>query len=63
MFIQEHNAETGEITQRELTTAEIKKREKIEADYQAEIEAKKTARQALLEKLGITADDLSALGL
>jgi hypothetical protein len=28
MFIQEHNAETGEITQRELTTVEIKKKRK-----------------------------------
>jgi hypothetical protein len=61
MFIQEHNAETGKITQRELTTAEIKKREKIEADYQAEIEAKKTARQALLNKLGITAEEAQLL--
>jgi hypothetical protein len=39
----------------------LKKREKIEADYQAEIEAKKTARQALLNKLGITAEEAELL--
>ena len=61
MFIQEHNAETGKITQRELTTAEIKKREKIEADYQAEIEAKKTARQAILDRLGLTSEEAALL--
>jgi hypothetical protein len=60
------NIQTGEetITEREETAAEKKAREKAEADYalkQAEAEAKETARQAVADRLGLTADELKLL--
>ena len=62
----EVNALTGEetIIEREETTAEKKAREKREtenAKIQAEIEAKTAARQAIAERLGLTADELQVL--
>lgn len=61
MFIQEHNCETGEITQRKLTTAEIKQRKD---EYDAQIaadQAKAVARQAILDRLGLTSDEAKLL--
>jgi len=69
MFIQEHNCETGEIKLRELTGEEIAHSEKIAAQFaaeKAEAEAKATAKaaaQAKLAALGLTVEDLQALGL
>jgi hypothetical protein len=62
----EFNALTGEetITERNETAAEKKEREKFEAEIakaQAEQEAKKAARQAIADRLGLTADDLQIL--
>ena len=62
----EFNALTGEttITERDETAAEKKLREKALADFattQAEAAAKATARQALLTKLGITAEEAQLL--
>jgi hypothetical protein len=62
----EFNIQTGEetITEREETAAEKKHREKLEADYakaQAEIAAKEAARQAIADRLGLTADELQVL--
>lgn len=62
----EVNAVTGEetITEREETAAEKKERlhyEKILATEQAELEARNAARQALLDRLGITADEARLL--
>lgn len=62
----EFNVLTGEetITERDETVAEKKAREKLEADYakaQAEAEAKATARQAIADRLGLTADELKVL--
>jgi hypothetical protein len=61
MFIQEHNCETGEIIQRELTAAEIKQREDEAVKAQAEREAKAQAKAALLERLGITEEEAKLL--
>ena len=60
------NVETGEetITEREETIAELKAREKREAEFakiQAEAEAKALARQAIADRLGLTADELKVL--
>jgi mevalonate kinase len=61
-----HNVETGEITERTLN-AEEKAQQKIDEaawnEKQASIEAKASARQQVLEKLGITEDELRLLGL
>jgi putative heme iron utilization protein len=67
----EYNALTGEetITEREETALEKKAREKAQADFiveQAEAEAKAQAKataEGKLAALGLTIDDLRALGL
>jgi hypothetical protein len=68
MFRLEHNVETGEIKQIDLTVDEIKEIEKLQkaaaienAKEQAEIEAKAEARQAILDRLGLTADEAKLL--
>ena len=69
----EHNVETGEITEIKLTPEEIAdalarqeaakpKVAAIEAEI-AKYKADKEAAQAKLSALGLTADDLKALGL
>ena len=64
MFIQEHNCKTGEITQRELTAKEIAQR-KFDADIaateKAEAEAKAIAKAAILDRIGLTADELKTM--
>ena len=60
----EQNLVTGEIVEREQTTAEKTQtiKDKAEAEAQAEtVAAKIAARQAVLDKLGITADEAAAL--
>jgi hypothetical protein len=64
-----HNVETGEITTREMTEEEIAAVESVSAEQnrrKAEAEAKaqaKAAAEAKLAALGLTSDDLKALGL
>ena len=58
--------QTGEetITERDETAAEKKAREKFEADIakeQVEAQAKATAKQAIADRLGLTADELAVL--
>ena len=62
----EFNVQTGEetITERDETAAEKKNRETLAkeiATRQAEAEAKATARQAIADRLGLTADELAVL--
>ena len=57
----EHNVETGEIIEIEMTPAEIKAHEdQLAASAQKENE-REAARQAVLDKLGLTADEVAAL--
>ena len=69
MDVQEHNATTGEVFIRPMNEKEIEQFEKDKLEAEAalarDIEAKaaKLAAEAKLEALGITADDLKALGL
>ena len=55
---------TGEITQRELNKAE-KDQQKIDAaqsqKLQAEAEAKEAAKAAILDRIGLTADEAQLL--
>ena len=68
-MIKIHNVETGEIIERELTAQEIAQQKIDKAAFetrQAEFEAKaqaKEAAQAKLAALGLTVEDLTALGL
>ena len=62
--IQIHNIETGEIVEREMNTAELAKyNESIQLanEMKTEAEAKAQAKAALLDKLGITADEAKLL--
>jgi hypothetical protein len=69
LTVVEHNLETGKVTERSMNAAEIKQAEKDKAAYQAELaeaQAKADARvaaQAKLAALGLTVEDLTALGL
>ena len=59
-----HNQETGEIVDREMTDAEFSAYELQQANDQAkavEQAAKDAAKAALLERLGITADEAAIL--
>jgi len=59
-----HNAETGEVIEREMTPEEL---QQMQADHQrqieinAEIEAQKAAKAALLAQLGITEEQAKLL--
>jgi hypothetical protein len=56
-----HDLETGEIIDLPLPDNEIAERLEYAAKKQAEAEAKEAARQALLDKLGITEDEAKLL--
>jgi hypothetical protein len=59
-----HDIETGEVIDREMTAAEAKERAKAEAQFLADEQdkaAKVQAKAALLERLGITADEAALL--
>ena len=63
-LIRVHNVETNEIIDREMNDAEFAQYEidqEAEAHRKAEAEAKAAARQALLDKLGITEDEAKLL--
>ena len=64
MIILEHNVETGEVTQRDATAAEIAQAQADAEDSATErlqSEAKANAKAELLERLGITADEAKLL--
>ena len=57
----EHNVETGEVTEIELTAAEIAEIETAAAIVQANKETKVTEKAALLAKLGISDNEAKLL--
>ena len=62
--IKEYNCETGEEIIRDATTAEIAQM-KLDADNakarKAEEDLKEAARQAILDRLGLTGDELKTI--
>jgi phosphopantetheinyl transferase (holo-ACP synthase) len=63
-MIRIHNLETNEIIDREMTAAEFKEYEAQQANTQAreaEQAAKLAAKEAVLTKLGLTAEEAAAL--
>ena len=59
-----HDADTGEIIERELNDAELAQHEadlSVAAARKAELIAKETAKLELLDRLGITADEAKLL--
>lgn len=69
LMVKEHNVETGEIIEREMNAEELAQHENCLAEAeaiaakQAEAKAAKEAAHAKLAALGLTTDDLKALGL
>jgi hypothetical protein len=69
LMVKEHNVETGEIIEREMNAEELAQYEndqieaKAIAAKQAETQAAKEAAQQKLSALGLTTEDLKALGL
>jgi hypothetical protein len=64
IMVKDFNAETGEELEREATSEEIAQIEtdKAESDKEkGELQAKETARAAVLAKLGLTADEAKFL--
>ena len=65
----EHDVETNELISRDLTIEEIRIIEEANKDYEARrafldsIEEKRLAAEAKLAAIGLTPDDLKALGL
>jgi hypothetical protein len=60
----EHNVETGEILEVEFSTKEVKELEKVAADrlaYISKSESDAAAKAALLDRLGITAEEAALL--
>ena len=63
-LIRIHNAETDEVIDREMTAAEFKIYEadkSAQAVAQAEADAKETAKAAILNRIGLTADELQTI--
>jgi hypothetical protein len=63
-FIRVHDLEINEVIDREMTAAEFKSYEadqKAQAIIDAEADAKASAKTAILERLGLTADEAKLL--
>jgi hypothetical protein len=63
-MIRIHNIETGEVVDREMTAAEFKQYEAEQANFAAKEIAENTKaneKAALLERLGMTADEAALL--
>ena len=63
-IIRIHNIETDEVIDREMTAAEFKvyeAQQKADADAKAEAEARETAKAAILDRIGLTADELKTI--
>ena len=60
-----HNSQTNEIIEREMNDEEyaVIQRCEQENELKAELAAKKASAEAKLESLGLTPEDLKALGL
>ena len=59
-----HNSETNEIIDREMNDSEFAQYEIDKADYllkETESQAKTAAKKAILDRLGLTADELKTI--
>ena len=69
IIVVEHNIETDEYIIRDMTDEELEQRKKDELESELKMQqfadsaAKKAAAEAKLEALGLSTDDLKALGL
>jgi hypothetical protein len=58
-----HNSKTNEILEREMNADELAQYEANQTAAEAEATAKTEAKQALLDRLGISADEAALLGV
>jgi len=59
-----HDAQTDQIVDREMTTVEFKQYEKDQKETlnrKAEADAKALAKQVILDRIGLTADELKTI--
>jgi hypothetical protein len=59
-----HDLATGEVIDREMNTTEFAIYQADKADYEAkkaEADAKETAKAAILDRIGLTADELKTI--
>lgn len=68
MFRIEHDIATGEIKEIPLTAVEVKAIEKLQKEaaknretIEAELKAKEATKQAILDRIGLTADELKTI--
>jgi hypothetical protein len=61
MKIKEIDAISGEVIERDMTAEEIAQRELEEAERAAKEEAQQSAKNAILDRLGITTDEAKLL--
>ena len=55
------DAATGETTIRNYTPEEVARAKAEQAEYEAKVAAEEAARQAVLDRLGLTADEVRLL--
>jgi hypothetical protein len=63
-IIRIHNIETDEVIDREMTNAEFaqyKADKEVQETEKAEAEAKATAKAEILDRIGLTADELKTI--
>jgi len=63
-IVKEHNVTTGEIIEREMNDLEFTQHQASQAELEAakaDLVTKEAARQAVLTKLGLTAEEATAL--
>ena len=60
-IIREHNIETDEVVDRPMTEDEIAELQATQAELQAKIAEEGKAKEAILKKLGITAEEARLL--
>ena len=64
LIIKEHNVQTGEVIEREMNELELAQYETElleRSEREAQATAKAAERQAVLDKLGLSADEVKAL--
>lgn len=61
MIIIEHNVETNEVIEREMTAAEQKEMTATQAAFTKSEKEKQAAKQAILDRLGLTAEEAALL--
>ena len=63
-IIRIHNVTTDEVIDREMTVTEFNQHKanlEVDAERKAEAEAKATAKAAILDRIGLTADELQTI--